>query len=105
MNKLWPLLSYKEGKDTYQTLQLFTQVLGKIKLAMLPWANHSWNVTLHITPSGLTTQSMPYAARYTFFGEGSILPLHSFLAVLLSSTREKYPDCLTGFCRMLTAKS
>ncbi|KGO88666.1 hypothetical protein Q765_01835 [Flavobacterium rivuli WB 3.3-2 = DSM 21788] len=60
MKKLWPLLSYKEGKDTYQTLQLFTQVLGKIKLATLPWANHSWNVTLHITPSGLTTQSMPY---------------------------------------------
>ena len=60
MKKLWPLLSYKQGKDTYETLQLFTQVLGKIKLATLPWANHSWNVTLHITPCGLTTQHMPY---------------------------------------------
>jgi len=60
MKKLWPELSYKQGKDTYDTLQLFTQVLGKIKLATLPWANHSWNITLHITPSGLTTQNMPF---------------------------------------------
>ncbi|MHA3788270.1 DUF5996 family protein [Flavobacterium hauense] len=60
MKKHWPLLSYENGKATYETLQLYSQILGKIKLATLPWANHSWNVTLHIIPSGLTTQTMPY---------------------------------------------
>jgi hypothetical protein len=56
----WPVLSYQKGKATYETLHLFTQVVGKIKLATLPWVNHSWHVTLHITPTGLTTHNMPY---------------------------------------------
>lgn len=63
MNISWPALSYQTGKDTYTTLHLFTQIAGKIKLACLPWANHSWNVTLHITPQGLSTQNMPYAGK------------------------------------------
>lgn len=60
MKKNWPVLSYQLGKATYDTLQLFTQVAGKIKLATLPWTNHSWNVSLHITPQGLSTRTMPY---------------------------------------------
>lgn len=60
MKNIWPELSYKDGKATYETLQLYTQVLGKIKLAILPWANHSWNTTLHITTFGLSTQTIPY---------------------------------------------
>ncbi|MEO6869600.1 MAG: DUF5996 family protein [Ginsengibacter sp.] len=60
MEKKWPELSYKTGKASYDTLQLFTQIVGKIKLAMLPWFNHSWHITLHITPSGLTTYNIPY---------------------------------------------
>jgi len=60
MKNKWPVLSYQDGKSTYETVQLWTQILGKIKLATLPWANHSWNTTLHIVPTGLTTESMPY---------------------------------------------
>ncbi len=60
MQKQWPVLSYEKGKDTYETLHMWTQIVGKIKLATLPWVNHSWHVTLHITPYGLTTQIMPY---------------------------------------------
>jgi len=60
MKKLWPVLSYEKGKATYDTLHMFTQIVGKIKLATLPWLNHSWSITLHITPTGLTTQNMPY---------------------------------------------
>jgi hypothetical protein len=60
MKKNWPVLSYGLGKPTYETLQLFTQIVGKIKLATMPWINHSWGITLHITPAGLTTQTMPY---------------------------------------------
>jgi hypothetical protein len=60
MQQKWPILSYEEGKTTYDTLHMWTQIVGKIKLAVLPWVNHSWHITLHITPTGLTTQAMPF---------------------------------------------
>lgn len=60
MQQKWPVLSYEKGNDTYDTLHMWTQIVGKIKLETLPWVNHSWHITLHITPSGLTTQIMPY---------------------------------------------
>ena len=63
MEKHWPALSYDKGKDTYETLQLFTQIVGKLKLATLPWMNHSWHVALHLTPRGLTTMALPYQGR------------------------------------------
>ncbi|MDB5012783.1 MAG: hypothetical protein JWQ25_985 [Daejeonella sp.] len=60
MQRKWPVLSYKEGKNTYDTLHMWAQIVGKIKLATLPWVNHSWHITLHITALGLSTQVMPY---------------------------------------------
>jgi Family of unknown function (DUF5996) len=60
MEQKWPILSNEKGRDSYDTLHMWTQIVGKIKLAALPWVNHSWHVTLHITPTGLTTQAMPY---------------------------------------------
>jgi hypothetical protein len=60
MQQQWPELSYQKGKPTFDTLHMFTQIVGKIKLATLPWVNHSWHVTLHITPAGLTTHTMPF---------------------------------------------
>ncbi|HYK76253.1 MAG TPA: DUF5996 family protein [Daejeonella sp.] len=60
MQPRWPELSYEKGKATYDTLHMWTQIVGKIKLAMLPWVNHSWHVTLHVTLFGLTTETMPY---------------------------------------------
>lgn len=60
MQQAWPALSYKNGKATYDTLHMFTQIIGKIKLATLPWINHSWHITLYITPTGLATHIMPY---------------------------------------------
>ena len=60
MNKeIWPELNFKEGKETYETIHLWTQIVGKIKLSRLPWMNHSWHVTLLVTPSGLTTGDLP----------------------------------------------
>lgn len=55
----WPELSYEKAKATYETIHLWTQIAGKIKLAMLPWINHSWHVTLFVTPFGLTTGDIP----------------------------------------------
>lgn len=60
MKQQWPSLSYQEGKPTYDTLHMWTQILGKIKLVQLPWKNHSWHVTLNLIPTGLTTSLLPY---------------------------------------------
>ena len=51
----WPALSYADWKDTRDTLHLWTQVVGKIRLALAPWLNHSWHVALYLTARGLTT--------------------------------------------------
>ncbi|HYG38695.1 MAG TPA: DUF5996 family protein [Cytophagales bacterium] len=55
MKSNWPKLSYSVAKETYETLHLFTQIAGKVKLKKMPWINHSWHVTLLISPKGLTT--------------------------------------------------
>lgn len=60
MENQWPKLSYEKGKDTYATLHMWTQIVGKIKLAVAPWINHSWHITLHLSPTGLSTLEMPY---------------------------------------------
>ncbi|MGH7716070.1 MAG: DUF5996 family protein, partial [Vulcanimicrobiaceae bacterium] len=56
----WPALKHDDWHDTQLTLQLWTQVVGKIRLRQEPLVNHWWNVTLYVTPSGLTTSIMPY---------------------------------------------
>jgi Family of unknown function (DUF5996) len=59
----WPELPYSEWKDTCATLHLWTQIVGKIRLACTPWLNHSWHVTLYPTVRGLTTSLIPYKQR------------------------------------------
>src|ERR1700681_4285467 len=59
----WPELPYAEWRDTCATLQLWTQIVGKIRLAQTPWLNHGWHVTLYVTTRGLTTSPIPYASR------------------------------------------
>jgi hypothetical protein len=56
----WPDLPYAAWKETCATLQLWTQVVGKVRLAFTPWLNHSWHVTLYVTARGLTTSPIPY---------------------------------------------
>lgn len=59
----WPSLPYEAWKETYATLHLWTQIVGKIRLASLPWTNHSWHVPLYVTARGLTTSRMPYGEQ------------------------------------------
>ena len=59
----WPSLPLDAWSDTYATLHLWTQIVGKIRLAQTPWTNHSWHVTLSVTARGLTTGSIPYGTR------------------------------------------
>jgi len=61
--QIWPSLDYAAWRDTCATLQLWTQIAGKIRLALGPWINHSWGVTLYVTSRGLTTSLIPYGAR------------------------------------------
>ena len=56
----WPDLPYDAWKDTYETLHMWTQIIGKIRLDRMPWLNHTWQVTLYPSVSGLTTGRMPY---------------------------------------------
>jgi hypothetical protein len=60
----WPSLPYKEWQDTYETLHMWTQIVAKIRLALSPRVNHWWQVTLYVTPSGLTTSPIPYPVPY-----------------------------------------
>jgi Family of unknown function (DUF5996) len=59
----WPELPYAAWKDTATTLQLWTQIVGKVRLALTPWLNHSWHVTLYVTARGLSTGPVPLAGR------------------------------------------
>jgi hypothetical protein len=60
---VWPNLALAEWKETYATLHLWTQVVGKIRLAQTPWVNHSWHVVLYVTSRGLTTSPIPHGNR------------------------------------------
>lgn len=61
--EIWPDLPYRQWRDAYATLQLWTQIVGKIRLALTPWLNHSWHVTLYVTSRGLTTSPIPFECR------------------------------------------
>jgi hypothetical protein len=63
--KTWPSLPFAEWKETCATLHMWLQIVGKIRLALAPWTNHSWHVTLYVTSRGLTTSPIPHGA-YTF---------------------------------------
>lgn len=56
----WPDLPYALWRDTLETLHLWTQIVGKIRLSQSPWLNHSWHVALYVTTRGLTTSPIPY---------------------------------------------
>ena len=56
----WPELNYADWKDTCSTLHMWTQIIGKIRLTLSPWTNHSWHVTLYVTARGLTTSPIPH---------------------------------------------
>jgi len=60
---LWPELPLAEWKDTYDTLHMWTQIVGKIRLALTPLVNHWWNTALYVTPNGFTTSAMSYKGR------------------------------------------
>ena len=63
INPLWPELNYDAWRDTRDTLQLWTQIVGKIRMKQTPWLNHSWHVVLYVTARGLSTSPIPHGSR------------------------------------------
>src|ERR1700676_3309185 len=60
---LWPALPYEAWKDTYATLHLWTQVVGKVALKLAPPLNHSWSIALEVTPRGISTRPLHHHQR------------------------------------------
>jgi hypothetical protein len=62
-HEAWPELPYNAWKDTRDTLHLWTQIVGKIRLALTPWLNHSWHVPLYVSARGLTTSPIYFGSH------------------------------------------
>jgi hypothetical protein len=56
---MWPEIPYEPWRETCSALHLYTQVVGKYRLARTPWVNHSWHATFYVTPQGLATSLIP----------------------------------------------
>jgi hypothetical protein len=59
----WPALPSDAFKETYATLHMWTQIVGKVALALAPPLNHSWGVAMHVTPRGLSTRPLRHDSR------------------------------------------
>lgn len=59
----WPSIPYDDWRDTLETLQLWTQIIGKVRLAQTPWVNHAWHSALHVSARGLTTSLISLPGR------------------------------------------
>src|SRR5262249_36905012 len=62
-NQSWPALAYADWADTCNTLHLWTQIVGKVKLALAPLSNHWSVIVVYVDGRGLTTGAMPYRDR------------------------------------------
>jgi hypothetical protein len=60
VGNLWPELPLESWRATHDTLHMWTQIVGKIRLKLAPYINHWWEVVLYVNPRGLTTGPIPY---------------------------------------------
>ncbi|MEO1046648.1 MAG: DUF5996 family protein [Pseudomonadota bacterium] len=68
----WPDIPYQSWKATGESLHMWLQIVGKFRLALTPWVNHSWHATFYVTSRGLTTSPIPgpdavYTVDFDFF--------------------------------------
>jgi hypothetical protein len=102
--EVWPSLPYEAWKDTYDTVHMWTQIAGKISLALNPPVNHWWHAALHVTPRGLTTRSLPYGTR-SFEIQFDFVDHHLTIQTSDGMTRYMafYPRSVADFYRELNA--
>jgi hypothetical protein len=88
-NGTWPALPFAEWRETCETLHMWTQIVGKIRLAQAPPQNHWWHVALYVTPRGLTTSAMPHGTR--LFSISFDLVDHALVLVTSDGGRRTVP--------------
>jgi hypothetical protein len=102
--RIWPSLPLDEWRDTRDTLQMWTQIAGKICLALTPRVNHFWNIAMHITPRGLSTPALASGPR-TFTMTFDFVA-HELVIQISDGTRETIPlrpQTVAEFYRTLMA--
>lgn len=102
----WPSLSLDSWKDTYATLHMWTQMVGKVRLRLTPLVNHWWNVPLYVTARGLTTSRMPYGQRafelsFDFIGHQLVLETSDGIVKTLPLVPRSVADFYGEFQAML----
>jgi len=103
-DEVWPALPYEAWKDTYATLHMWTQIVGKVAVAQAPPLNHSWGVALQVTARGLSTRSLPHHTR-SFTMEFDFIAHHLAIEVSDGSRRTVplVPRSVADFYRQVTA--
>jgi hypothetical protein len=84
---VWPRLAVADWADTRDTLQLYTQVIGKVRLANEPLNNHWWNVPLYLTARGLTTSVMPHLTGPPFQIDLDLIDHHLVVTTVADDQR------------------
>ncbi len=102
----WPTLTLDSWKDTYATLHMWTQIVGKVRLGLTPLVNHWWNVPLYVTARGLTTSRIPYGQRafelrFDFLGHQLVLETSDGLLKTLPLAPRSVADFYGEFMGML----
>jgi hypothetical protein len=85
MSQLWPRLPVTDWQETRDTLHLWTQIVGKVRMAVAPEVNHWWNVALYVNAVGLTTSLMPYRG----FGFEIIFDFTAHELLIVTTTGER----------------
>jgi hypothetical protein len=104
----WPPLPLAAWKDTCATLHLWTQIVGKVRLALTPLVNHWWNVPLYVDSRGLTTSSIPYGAgafeiRFDFVRHALVLHTTAGAVHEMALVPQSVADFHAAFLQMLKA--
>src|SRR6202035_5805237 len=105
----WPALSLDSWKDTYATLHMWSQMVGKVRLALTPLVNHWWNVPLYVSARGLTTSPIPYGERsfelrFDFLKHQLVLETSDGALKTLPLAPKSVADFYQEFMRMLRAE-
>ena len=106
----WPSLPLDSWKDTCATLHMWTQMVGKVRLALTPLVNHWWNVPLYVTARGLTTSIIPYGERsfellFDFLKHELVLETSEGALKILPLAPKSVADFYQEFVRMLRAEN
>ena len=102
----WPALPLNSWSDTYATLHMWTQIVGKVRLRLTPVVNHWWNIPLYVTARGLTTSRIPYGERafelcFDFIGHQLVLETTDGLLKVLPLEPRSVAEFYEAFMELL----